>query len=577
MGSTAGRVSLRILAVALVGLLLFAWPFADQAVDAASSTDVNLIINGEVASFDVAPLIIPPGRTLVPIRLVSESLGWRVDWFSVTRQVLITGDNDDEHVLLTIDDPVAFVHGEKYTMEVAPLIIDDRTLVPLRLVAEAFGSEVDWDSDTRTVTVASLSEVDDELEEGSESQQEEGSEQPGEFSDLTPVKVQRLSLVDTSSAYALRFDTSGPFQAEVLREAEDRLTLYLDGVTAPDMLGTHEFSPNSPVSFVRFRPSAVDDELYVTVDFRHPVIYELETDEEGLYLNFARIEDIRVDGDGKLTVVTNMAIRPRVFALRDPARVVMDFHGAVIAEDISDARVDAGEMLGYRIGRHREAQGDTFDGVRIVIDLKDELVPYVSRETVDGSHEITVGLTRSSVAERRVVIDPGHGGKDPGATGVSGTKEKTINLEVALRLASLLDSAGADVVLTRTGDYDVYIYDRPEMANALRADAFVSIHCNADPRGQAEGTETYYHTNQPASLHLAELIHAQVVNALGRPDRRVRFANFAVLRESKVPAALLEILYMTSSQDERLLLNSSVQQRVAEAIVMALEQFFALH
>ncbi|MFO8059255.1 MAG: N-acetylmuramoyl-L-alanine amidase family protein [Bacillota bacterium] len=567
-------VSSRLVAVILT--LLLVCLCTGGAVCAASSSDVNLVINGEVASSDVGPLIVPPGRTLVPIRLVSESLGWRVDWFPITRQVLITGQSDDEHVLLGIDDPVAFVHGQKYTMGVPPLIIDGRTLVPIRLVAEAFGGEVGWDGDTRTVTVASLSGVDAEPEP--EDDDEPEPDEPEDIPHLGEGKLEKISLVDTDSDYGLRLAVSGSFDVEVLRESEDRLTLYLGGLTAPDdLLGTTNFPQDSPISLVRLRPSAVDDELYVTVDFRHPVVYELNAGESGFFLHLARIQDIRAGADGRLTVLTNIDIKPRVFALRDPARVVMDFHGAVIDQYLDGARVNSGDIERYRIGRHRQALGDTFDGVRIVLDLKDDLVPSVSSEVVDGTHEVTVGLTRFSVSGRLVVIDPGHGGKDPGAIGVSGTKEKVINLEVALRVASLLRDAGVELVLTRTGDEDVYIYDRPEMANALRADAFVSIHCNADPKGRAEGTETYYHSNHSNSMHLAEVIHAQVVNAVGRPDRGVRFANFAVLRETDMPSALVEILYMSSAQDERMLLNPSVQQRVAEAIVMALEQFFTLY
>ena len=571
MGSISGSMSLRWSAVLLVCLFCIALSPADNAAHAASSSDVNLIINGVVASADVGPLIIGD-RTLVPIRLVSEGLGWRVDWFAATRQVLITGDSDDQHVLLSIDDPVAIVHGQTYTMDVPPLIIGDRTLVPIRLVAEAFGSEVGWDDATRTVTVASSPSVEPEPEE------EEVGEHPGESSDLSEGELTSVALVDTSSVYGLRFSIGGPFYTEVLRETDDRLTLFFEGVSVPgDMLGTHDFPQDSPVNLVSFRPSTVDDELYVTVDFLYPVHYELGADEDGFSLDFARIQDIRVDSDGQLTVVSNMNIKPRIFALRDPARVVMDFHGAVRAPDLDGERVNTDRILGYRIGRHSRAQGDNFDGVRIVLDLKDDFVPYVTHGTAGGLYETTVGLARSSVAGRRVVIDPGHGGKDPGATGVSGTKEKAINMAVALYVEALLRDAGADVIMTRNGDYCVYIYDRPEMANALKADVFVSIHANADPRGQAEGTETYYHTNHPASRYLAEVIHAQVVNAIGRPDRGVRFANFAVLRETDMPSALLEVLYMSSAQDERLLLDPAVQQRTAEAIVMALEQFFALH
>jgi hypothetical protein len=112
--------------------------------------NIKVMLDGTELKFDVPPQIID-GRTLVPLRVIFEALGAEVDWNSQTQTV--TAVNDDTEISMTIGNDVFYINSEAHTLDVAPQIIDDRTLVPARAVAEGFGAEVDWDEQSQTVII----------------------------------------------------------------------------------------------------------------------------------------------------------------------------------------------------------------------------------------------------------------------------------------------------------------------------------------------------------------------------------------------------------------------------------------
>jgi len=218
--------------------------------------------------------------------------------------------------------------------------------------------------------------------------------------------------------------------------------------------------------------------------------------------------------------------------------------------------------------------------------------PSLSQGVNDNDHDISVAdqnLAGNQEAEGpppppepekepfKVVIDPGHGGEDPGAEGASGSYEKDFTLAVSLKVASLLEDV-PDVKVYLTRDKDVFLSsetrDRPNFANKLEADLFISIHANTFADPTVSGTETfYYHDN---SLGLANIIHRHVVAATGFHDRGVSQENFFVLRDTTMPATLLEIGYLTNPADEQTMLTEEFQQAVAEAIVDGIKEYLGL-
>ncbi|ERT61910.1 N-acetylmuramoyl-L-alanine amidase family protein [Megasphaera vaginalis (ex Srinivasan et al. 2021)] len=199
--------------------------------------------------------------------------------------------------------------------------------------------------------------------------------------------------------------------------------------------------------------------------------------------------------------------------------------------------------------------------------------------TYSGSrnYSLTKGLKGKTIC-----IDPGHGGTDSGAVG-SYSFEKNITLGIAKRVQTLLHDAGANVVMTRTGDVDVYapnagaveeLQARCNIANAAGADAFVSIHIDSSSAADAGGVTAYYNGKTAYDSALTTRIHAQNMKATSFDDRGIRVANYYVLLHTQMPATLLELGFISNAGEERTLNTDEQQQNFAESIVKGLADYF---
>lgn len=166
-----------------------------------------------------------------------------------------------------------------------------------------------------------------------------------------------------------------------------------------------------------------------------------------------------------------------------------------------------------------------------------------------------------------VVLDPGHGGESTGAV-YGGVYEKDLNLAIAKLTAPLLEAEGVTVVMTRTGDWDVGLYDRTDLANGLGADLFVSIHCNASLTNlSATGIYTAAYSETSPGWLLAQTLRQTVMSATGAGDMGTEARpNLAVLRTAAMPAALVECGYMSTPEELSLLTWPDYQARLARGI-----------
>lgn len=176
----------------------------------------------------------------------------------------------------------------------------------------------------------------------------------------------------------------------------------------------------------------------------------------------------------------------------------------------------------------------------------------------------------------KLVLDPGHGGKDPGAVG-NGLLEKDINVDLAKRVAAKLSTRDLEVTLTRFADIDLELSERAGIANKLPADYFCSLHVNA---GGGTGFESYIYTNAAGDTqNLRNIVHdklADYYNNAGFPDRGKKSANFAVLRETDMPAVLLENLFIENSKDAAKLKEPTFLDGLAAAIAAGLSEALAI-
>jgi N-acetylmuramoyl-L-alanine amidase len=169
-----------------------------------------------------------------------------------------------------------------------------------------------------------------------------------------------------------------------------------------------------------------------------------------------------------------------------------------------------------------------------------------------------------------VIVDPGHGGSDVGAVGVGGLQEKDVVSPISYEVAQILEQNGVQAVLTRQDDRLVELEPRTQLANRLNATLFVSIHANAAYRAGASGVETYYYQS---GYRLAQYIQNSIMANLQMENRGVKQARFYVLRNSAMPAVLVETGFVTNSYDASILANPAQQSRMAQAIAQGILQY----
>lgn len=184
----------------------------------------------------------------------------------------------------------------------------------------------------------------------------------------------------------------------------------------------------------------------------------------------------------------------------------------------------------------------------------------------------SVPRPRLPAGRQVVVIDPGHGGPDPGAVGIGGIQEKEIVLDISQQVAAILEQQGISTVMTRRSDIDLDLAPRVAMAEQLRAAVFVSIHANAISmaRPDVNGLETYYYES---GYDLARTIHANILQTASIRDRGVRSARFYVLRRTSMPSVLVETGFVTGAEDAANLRNPAHRRQMAEGIARGILQY----
>ena len=184
----------------------------------------------------------------------------------------------------------------------------------------------------------------------------------------------------------------------------------------------------------------------------------------------------------------------------------------------------------------------------------------------------SVTMPRLQSGRLVVVLDPGHGGSDPGAIGINGIQEKQVTLAIAQQLAAYLTQQGVQVILTRTDDRDVELEPRVQMAEQAHANLFVSIHANSISldRPDVNGIETYYYSS---GEQMAQVIQDSIVQGTSMNDKGTHSARFYVLRRTSMPAVLIETGFVTGSDDAPHLANAIFQNQMALSIAQGILRF----
>lgn len=286
----------------------------------------------------------------------------------------------------------------------------------------------------------------------------------------------------------------------------------------------------------------------------------------------------KVEADGARE--TLLALPYRGQALESP-RVHRPELNMVVVE-LPGARLDDADQplaqMAAGAGRAEKTEG----GIRMTFTFPRAV--GVQFHELPGLYRIRIvkpDIKDGRLAGKTVVLDPGHGGNDPGAQpSTKETSEKLLTLSIAKKTAEKLLAAGATVLMTRETDVFVPLGDRPALANRHRADFFVSIHINSNARpNSTSGTITFYHKEDPIGKLLAECLQQEIVRTSGLrgigvwSDQRIYNSGFAVLRGARVPAVLLELGFINHNHDRKVMQTAEFQDSVANSIVKGLKVY----
>lgn len=557
-------------------------------------------------------LVMINGNYMIPLWVFSEYLGAEIQVNGSQLELRF----EDQTIQMQIGAEFALVDGIEFRLEVAPQLLGGEVLVPLRFMADQRHLSLTFVQDLngfrlsrKTPRFTGLSSL--FVSDGLVPQPlvEAHSEEPPQDEPSKAIVVYEPSaeqglkeivfLGGPRAGVFLDVESYTGYQTYLL-EQPARLVIDLFGVSGDP---PPTVTVDSPV-LSSIRASRFDDQtLRVVCDLKSPTGYRvLPNPAGGINVEFnyqlSGVELKEEDGDLKLSFQISAAPDVQVTYLENPLRLVLDFQDTTLMSRSFDVPVDLDPAIRLRVGQHSSTV------TRVVLELKEPLAPLPLEEGETGG--FILPLYRGTAADAAVflrtqearasqpqgaellpvhdgvlsglviVVDPGHGGSDPGTIGYQGTFEKDVNLAISLYLGELLREAGAKVVFTRDNDEYVSIFRRPEIAREVQADLFVSIHANSNiERGKARGTETLYRAGDPVSERFARLVQDELVKAITLIDRRIWGRNdLAVFNGSDMPAVLVEVGFLDHPDEEVLLRAPGFQQVAAQGIFNGIVRFY---
>jgi N-acetylmuramoyl-L-alanine amidase len=572
-------------------------------------------IDGQPIILDVAARLVS-NRIMVPIRFVSEALGAQVEWVAAKRQVVVTYTRVSPVVrqVSWAESPGAarfvFVTSGPAAYSVKTLArsgaYPDRILVDvekadLELPAEvivgvagverirSFTQETDRGRLARIVL-----DTTEPLSFRAWATWEPGAPalQPGDLpADLSgglgaividiQYKVLGVEYVGEPGSERVVIRLNGPAEHNLWEATNPwRIVVDLRGVTLSSSL-TQRTIPvgQAGVSQIRVAQFQVNpDVARVVLDTDRSFPYTLihEGDSIVIYLGGASVVTgfgyASTDRGGRFTVSADRPLVGSVERLAYPDRLVLTVHGARFGGQFTGGGTfQVGDSLVQSVRYEESSQYRTVTFTFLLA------APGVGAGApVATASGLTLDVLRSALAGKIIVIDPGHGGNDPGAIAPNGLREATLTHSIADILIEKLRAAGASVYRTCLANENPDKYDRAAVGNAVGADVFVSIHFNANNRAGVCGTEVYYSDTHPDSQRLSEIILRHLVGRLGRPNGGTRYMPaFPVVREPRMPSCLIETLYMTNPDDLALIMDPGTKEKIAQAVFDGLREFFS--
>lgn len=585
-----------------------------------SAEEVFVAINGNKLTGLKMPPIVLNNFTLVPAREVFEAMGATVEWKKDLEQVYVK--YNDKLVVIPIGSTKAYVNGQATTMQTAAKIINNKTMIPLRFVATSLGMQVSWDTKTRVADIDTGNISSGDVVEATEettttvapvitttteqtTTTETTTEETTTVASTTETTTEQTTAAEVNNISAITFSKGNSYK--------DIITI--EGDYNPDV--SKAFSSDNKTLTLSINNAKlvadkgnIDEGAYISSGYYYQNNGNVVTVSLNLKDSNMAV-DIRQLGNNKTTVTvtyassnstdsnnssssnSNSSLSGNCGYDAENARFYFKNNGSINIKNIIES--DNYNDLNYKLtlnGDYTSIFSNTTYPVNssyinnivvnstatsTVITFSEKKIMTVLMSEADGYIYIKPVLPKERYS-KIIVLDAGHGGSDPGASG-NGLIEKNLTLSMLNKARALFDSDGTiKCYATRTTDTYPSFNDRTDLGNDV-GDAFVSIHINAAANTSAAGTETYslYANDQGnglTSYGLASEILKNLLSQLGTKDRKVKSENWIVLRQSKIPASLIEIGFITNSGDAAIMGSDAGQQKVAQAIFDSVKNLF---
>lgn len=497
--------------------------------------------------------VVVNSRVLVPIRVVSEGLGAQVSWDNPSQTVTV---KKGSVTLKMVANKTTYTkNGVNKTMDVPVKVIKNRTLVPIRVVSEDLGAGVQWDKGN--VYVQSGGELIikvNQLGAGGYLNLRQG---PGtNYPIVGKVNSGDYLSVITRSGDWYKIQTKNGDDAYV---SKNYVTIYSGG-TSNNGTGGGTVEPQP-----------------------EPEPTPPTTDQNGNLL----VTD-RTTGTGQSSIAFDIGTGTPSVVSNNGNQIVVKISGVQLSADNWQPAENVAPFTGLKVNNNGS------DSVLLTASVSDK---GYFRLDINGSTFTVTAVAKhkngtTGLAGKTIVVSPGHGvygaggAIDRGAVSpINGLDEVDFNTPLSLKLRDKLEAAGATVIMIRDteGPINMSLYERSVLTNNANADAFVEIHGDSAANAAAKGIGTWIYTDNTRLTTAAQkdmrnefgsVMNQALANTTGQPAY-VKYGNFSVIRETEVPCVLVECGFLTNAEDAARLATDAYQEKLAQGIYNGLANYFA--
>lgn len=585
----------------------------------------KVTVDGNNINVTKMPSIIIDNTTLVQANLVftSKYIGAKYKYDATKKQVTIT--KGDTKIVFKLNSKTATVNGESFTLDTAPQLIKnniykvEKVMVPGKFTAEMLGYAYDWNSSTKTSVITTKVEDPEENEDPEETEEPEDDENIEDTeNDIEDDENESPELGDDAGVSSKPIDETWEVKTSTLETPFTNILQKIHAYTDSNGNEIIELTGLNAITPIITENPSNKNILYIDIDLLQNPIGDI----------YAVLQNNSYVKNMSISYITNTTLRIQLEKVEDCEYYGVQ-SGTIYSLLFSKKKIDVNNT-DYAVVIPKPSQvsfssikdEDQYLNNRIVLTLPENYTDYYNTNKISinkgnitvnhsvnssGKTEIIINTstiqgyklvdTKDSISliiddprniySKIVILDPGHGGSDPGTNNIS-VKEKEVTYNILYQYGKEYFNGSNSTIKaywTRVDDTYVSLTDRAKFAEKVGADLFISLHLNSATSTTANGTETYYTTTNNnendmglTSKALATYIQNNLPKALNLSSTRgVKTANFVVTKNNTVPAVLVELGFISNSSDLEKLIDRTFQQNTAKEMYTIIKSIFDIY